>query len=284
VTLNLDLVGTEWSAGTATWCSRDALIYALSVGAGQLDPADELAYTTENTIGVTQAVLPTFLVTRRGDGHPSLRLGDISGEQILHGSQGLTVHRPISADGAASVVTRVDRMLDKGRDAVIEMSSELTDVASGEPLAQTRTALFIRGAGGFGGPRGERSSVTLPKREPEFRFSAPTRTDQALLYRLSGDRNPLHSDPQFAARAGFARPILHGLCSYGIVARLLVNGVFDGDTSRFGQYEARFASPVLPGETLDVAAWMDGDDVKFVACVGDRVVLDRGVLVERGNA
>lgn len=281
--LNLSLLGQEWEAGTASWTSTDALLYALGVGAGRDNPADELAYTTENSIGVEQVVLPTFLVTRSGDGaQPAL--GDYGSDRVLHGAQSLVVHEPIPVAGTVDVRSRVEAFLDKGRDAVIEMASDLVDPGTGRIIATTGTTVFVRGEGGFGGPRGATSAVEVPDRRPDTLVTSATGVDQALLYRLSGDRNPLHSDPVFAQKAGFDQPILHGLCTYGITARLLVGAVFNGDVERFGTFKARFVSPVLPGETLTVAAWQVEDGVVFNVRVGDRLVLDRGVIKERAHA
>lgn len=291
MTLHLDVVGRECDEGIATWTSRDTLIYALGVGAGQADPYAELAFTTENSAGVEQQVLPTFLVTRHGAAGrwPSIRdLGDFGGDKLLHGSQKLEVFQPVAPEGAAKVTSRVTQILDKGRDAVIETSSDLVDVASGALVARTFSSLFIRGEGGFGGSRGQGPAFVAPERAPDLSTSVSTRPDQALLYRLSGDRNPLHSDPEFAKTAGFPRPILHGLCSYGIVARELVNVVLGGDVNRLGAFEARFAAPVFPGETLAIDAWHEHDEAgqhetRFVVRVGERTVLDRGVMRSRGD-
>jgi acyl dehydratase len=156
------------------------------------------------------------------------------------------------------------------------------DYSSGALLAEVRTGLFIRGAGGFGGTRGETGPWQQPDRSPDHVVEYRTRPDQALLYRLSGDRNPLHSDPAYAAKAGFDRPILHGLCTFGFTGRALLHALCDSDPSGFGSMSVRFASPVLPGQTLDVLIWVTGEDeAVFQTRVGNTVVLDRGTFTRK---
>jgi acyl dehydratase len=170
-------------------------------------------------------------------------------------------------------------MYDKGKAAVVVLESNATDTA-GKPLFSTTMSAFIRGEGGWGGDRGPSGPRNVPpEREPDTVVSYDTRKDQALLYRLSGDRNPLHSDPSFAKLAGFDAPILHGLCTYGFTGRALLHGVCGGDPARFKHVEGRFSTPVMPGDRLDVRIWVDGDDAIFQTCVGDNVVIDSGKLV-----
>ena len=168
--------------------------------------------------------------------------------------------------GTVSITTKVAGMYDKGSAGLVVLESESRHAGSGALAFTNRTALFIRGAGGFGGPRnpeGDDESTLaaepLPTREPDEVVSYATRTDQALLYRLSGDRNPLHSDPTFAKRAGFDRPILHGLCTYGFTGRALLHAVCGSDPARFGAMRARFSKPTMPGDTLTVSLWDIGD-------------------------
>jgi acyl dehydratase len=157
-------------------------------------------------------------------------------------------------------------MYDKGSAGLVVLESESRHAATGELAFTNRSALFIRGAGGFGGPRNpegdeesELAAEPLPSREPDEVVSYGTRPDQALLYRLNGDRNPLHSDPAFAKRAGFDRPILHGLCTYGFTGRALLHTVCASDPARFGAMRARFSKPTMPGDTLTVSVWDIGD-------------------------
>lgn len=266
--LNLDAVGTTSDPSERSWDSKDALLYALGVGAGALDPTGfELEFTTENSDGVTQRVLPTF-TTIVGQGGGRASIGDYDPAMLVHGEQSIRLHGEIPPAGTVSTTTTVAGMYDKGSAGLVVLQSESRHVDSGELAFTNRTALFIRGAGGFGGPRnpeGDDESALaaepLPTREPDEVVSYATRDDQALLYRLSGDRNPLHSDPTFAKRAGFDRPILHGLCTYGFTGRALLHTVCGSDPARFGSMRARFSKPTMPGDTLTVSVWEIGDRV-----------------------
>jgi len=151
------------------------------------------------------------------------------------------------------------------------------DPASGEPMITSRSSVFIRGEGGFGGDRGPRTEWKVPEREPDHVVTYRTRPEQALIYRLSGDRNPLHSDPAFAARAGFPRPILHGLCTYGFTGRALLHTLAGSDPARFAAMSGRFTAPVFPGDALTVSMWADGEQVWFRTAKDDgTIVIDRG--------
>ena len=212
--LNLDAVGMSSEPSERSWDRRDALLYALGVGAGALDPTGfELEFTTENTAGLDQKVLPTFATIVGQGGRMMADLGDIDMTKLVHGEQAIILHGEIPVSGTTRITTTVAGMYDKGSAGLVVLESESVDAATGVPAFTTRTGLFIREAGGFGGPRGpegdEESALAgqpLPTREPDERVSYAVRTDQALLYRLNGDRNPLHSDPTFAQRAGFDRP------------------------------------------------------------------------------
>jgi acyl dehydratase len=156
------------------------------------------------------------------------------------------------------------------------------DPESAEPVITARSAAFIRGEGGFGGDRGPATAWTTPDRAPDHVVTYRTRPEQALIYRLSGDRNPLHSDPEFAARAGFDRPILHGLCTYGVTGRALLHALADSDPGRFAAMSGRFSAPVFPGDPLTVSMWVDGDVAKFRTTKEDgTVVIDRGTAKVR---
>ncbi len=286
--INLDVVGRRSASRTISWSSSQALLYALGVGAGGSGAHDELAFTTDNSHGVAQRVLPTFaavLAMRGGDGSDLgdvmnlLRgVGDVALAQILHGEQAVTLHHALPVAGAATATGYISAIHDKGRNAVVESVVELRDADSGEPLAETVSSLVLRGAGGFGGDPGTTPAWTAPETPPDAALSYPTRRDQALLYRLSGDRNPLHSDPWFARSAGHDQPILHGLCTYGFAGRALLHEVCGSDPARFGSMSARFTSTVIPGDTLDVSVWRTTEGAVFRASVGDRVVLDRGTF------
>jgi len=275
--LNLDAVGRTAGPRETSWTSRDALLYALGVGAGQADPLAELQFTTENSHGVQQHVLPTFGVIVAAGGGGRLDMGDFDRAMLVHAEQALTLHRPLPVEGRASVTSRLAGIYDKGSGALVATESEAVDAATGEPLLTTRTAAFIRGEGGFGGDRGPSAVWERPERAPDHMVEAQTRPDQALLYRLSGDRNPLHSDPAFAARAGFPRPILHGLCTYGITGRLLLHALCGSDPARFRSMRGRFSRPVLPGARLTVSIWTGEGSARFQTTDDSgAVVLDHG--------
>lgn len=277
--INPEAVGNRTEPARRSWTSKDCLLYALGVGAGSEDPAGELPFTTENSQGVDQRVLPTMaVVLGAGRGGGRALFGSFDPAMLLHGEQAVTLAREIPVEGELESVTEVAGVYDKGSAALVVLESRATLVGDGEPLFTTRSGLFIRGEGGWGGDRGPASSGPPPARDPDHRVTYATRTDQALVYRLSGDRNPLHSDPEFAKRAGFPRPILHGLCTYGFTGRALLHTLCDGDPARFRSMTGRFSSPVLPGEALTVRMWLDGDgEAAFQTCGPDgRVVLDAG--------
>jgi acyl dehydratase len=268
--LNLDAVGMTSEPSERSWDHRDALLYALGVGAGALDPTGfELEFTTENTAGLDQKVLPTFATIVGQGGRPMADLGDIDMTKLVHGEQVIILRGEIPVSGTVRITTTVAGMYDKGSAGLVVLESESVDATTGAPAFTTRTGLFIREAGGFGGPRGpegdeesELAGQPVPSREPDEVVSYATRSDQALLYRLSGDRNPLHSDPAFAKRAGFDRPILHGLCTYGFTGRALLHAVCGSDPARFGAMRARFSKPTMPGDTLSISVWDIGDSAK----------------------
>jgi acyl dehydratase len=273
----MDAVGRSFGPSETSWSSRDALLYALGVGAGQEDALGELEFTTENSHEVTQLVLPTFGVIVVQQGGPRQALGDFNRAMLVHAEQSLTLHRPLPVEGRASITSGLSGIYDKGSGALVVTESTATDAESGQLLLSTTASVFIRGEGGFGGDRGPSATWERPDREPDQRVSAQTRPDQALLYRLSGDRNPLHSDPAFAARAGFPRPILHGLCTYGVTGRLLLHALCGSDPGRFRSMRARFSRPVLPGARLTVSIWVDGAAAKFQTTDDDgQVVIDHG--------
>ena len=214
--INPDALGAEGSPVVSSWNSKDCLLYALGVGAGMDDPVGaELGFTTENSHEVTQKALPTMCVVL-GDGmgrnpdNPMRHLGPFNPALLLHGEQTITLHRPLPVAATISTVARITGVYDKGRAAVVETTSSASDAADGQPVYTNVSTLVLRGEGGWGGDRGPSAPGTdRPDRSPDKVVSYTTRTDQALLYRLNGDRNPLHSDPAFAALAGFDRPILH---------------------------------------------------------------------------
>ena len=276
--INPDAVGTRSEPTRRRWTSKDSLIYALGVGAGAQDPSSELEFTTENSQGVPQRALPTTAVVLGAAGAGLGSIGTFNPAMLVHGEQAVSLARELPVEGELESVTEVVGVYDKGSGAVVATETASTSVADGEPLFTTRAALFIRGEGGWGGDRGPSSSFAAPDRAADHEVTYPTRIDQALLYRLSGDRNPLHSDPRFAAMAGFDRPILHGLCTYGFTGRALLHTLCGGDPALFRSMSGRFSKPVFPGEPLTVRVWVEGDgEAVFQTVGGDgRVVLDAG--------
>ena len=237
------------------WTDRDTLLYALGVGCG----TDDLSFTTENSHDITQQVLPTYAVICCPAFGAAAKIGTFNWAMLLHGSQGVRLHAPLPAAGKLSVVTEVADIQDKGegKNAVVMLRGRGTDPDSGKLIAETSTTFVVRGEGGFGGVPGQRPAAPeFPDREPDARVPLPTREDQTLIYRLSGDRNPLHSDPWFARElAGFPKPILHGLCTYGVSGRALVAELGKGVAANVTSIDARFSSPVFPGETLTTLIW-----------------------------
>ncbi len=277
--VNPDAVGSVGPESEVSWTSKDSLLYALGVGAGATDPTGfELEFTTENSKDITQKALPTQAVVLGGGG--GLDFGDFNLAALLHGEQSITLHQTLPAEGKAVGQGRVAAMYDKGKAALVMLETNVNDL-DGNPLWTSTAGLFIGGEGGWGGDRGPSSDWALPDRDPDHVVGYDTRTDQALLYRLNGDRNPLHSDPTFAAMAGFDIPILHGLCTFGVSGRALLHTLCESDPDRFGSMGGRFKSPVMPGERLDVHMWDDGDRTLFQTRVGDRVVFDAGVFSTR---
>ncbi|MFJ5778700.1 MaoC/PaaZ C-terminal domain-containing protein [Streptomyces sp. NPDC093094] len=264
-------LAAEPRSGEIAWTPKDVLLYHLGIGAGlpATDP-DELRYTLESRLHV----LPSF-ATVAGSGAPGVISGlsmpgvEVDLARVLHGGQVLTVHRPIPAAGTATATSRVAAVYDKGKAAILVLR---TDVADAEgPLWTNDAQIYLRGEGGFGGDRGPAARLEPPAGQPDRTLERTVREDQALLYRLSGDWNPLHADPDFAKTAGFDRPILHGLCTYGITLKAVVDTLLGGEVSRVRSYSTRFAGVVFPGETLRIRLWrQDGGVVRAEVSAVDR--------------
>ncbi len=273
--LNLDAVGKRGGPVRRSWSSKDSLIYALGVGAG----VDDLAFTTENTKDTAQRALPTMAVVLGGGGVPFDQIGTFNPALMLHGAQSIELFDEIPAEGEIESSGEIGAIWDKGKGASVELVSESINVATGKPLFRTTMTAFLRGEGNFGGERGPKTTFELPSRKADHEVRFETRMDQPLIYRLSGDRNPLHSDPSFAKMGGFERPILHGLCTYGFTGRALLANVCGGDPSRFKAMEGRFSKPVMPGDDLNVSMWVDGNECLFQTKNQDGdVVFDQGVM------
>ena len=263
-------LASELPALNFDWDEDRVILYQLGLGAGS-PPTDprELSYTYEGNL----AVLPTFGTIAASASMlavTSARGVDVNWALILHGEQELELERPVPRRGEVVSRPRIAHIYDKGRAALIVVEVTSTDRRSGELLFTNRSSLFIRGEGGWGGDPGPKASNQAPDRAPDHTVRSPTIPQQALLYRLSGDKNPLHADPAFAALGGFDRPILHGLCTYGIVCKAAVDTVLGGDPGRARRYRARFAGVVFPGETVVTRMWVEGDKILLEASVEER--------------
>jgi acyl dehydratase len=236
---------------------QDTALYALSLGVGQ-DPMDEaeLRFVTE---GPGMLALPSMAVVL---GYPGFWLRDpatgVDALRLVHGEQSVTLHAPLPVEGEVVGKSRVTGIVDRGagKGALLYTTREIIDIATGAKLATLEQTTFLRGDGGFGGPSGPvKKPAPEPETAPDLVIDLPTRPEIALLYRLNGDHNPLHSDPGVAAKAGFPRPILHGLATFGTIGRALLKGVCGGDPARFGSMGCRFSAPVFPGETIRTEIW-----------------------------
>lgn len=253
------------------YSDQETILYALGVGMGR-DPLDEreLDYVFERGQLKTVPSLATVL-TRA----PLLRDSGMDYAKVLHGEQRLELHRPLPPSGTLIADSRVVAAYDKGPDkgAIVLTETKVRSAADGAALFTLGSTIFARGDGGFGGPSGSGPEPhRLPERAPDLVCALETRPDQALLYRLSGDRNPLHADPALAKRVGFPAPILHGLCTYGTACRAVLQTICDYDHTRIAGFDGRFSSPVYPGETIATELWVDGKIVSFRARVPARDV------------
>jgi acyl dehydratase len=271
-------IGAEFADVEFAWTANEVQLYHLALGAGA-DPMNprELSYVIDQK----PQVLPTFACVAASFHDiepPSVNWPgvEIDLAKILHASEQVTMPAPLPPAGSARAVSRVAEVWDKGKAAVVVTETSVTS-PDGTPLWTQRRSIFARGEGGFGGERGPSTSVAAPERAPDYQVPLPILPQQALLYRLCGDRNPLHSDPEFAAAAGFPRPILHGLCTFGITCKAIVDAALDSDVSRVASYGARFAGVVYPGEMLLARIWQEGDG-RFVATVSAPSRDDAAVL------
>ena len=279
--LNPDAVGSKSEPVEVSWTSKDALLYAVGIGAGH----EELAFTTENSNEIPQLVFPTFpVVVGWGRGSAMGSIGTFNPALLVHGQQSVTLHRPIPVAGTVTLTSEITGMYDKGKAAVVV--SETRALMDGEPLYTNTGSSFMRGEGGWGGDRGPSGPKNVPpERSADHEVTYVTDRDQAFVYRLSGDRNPLHTDPAFAAMGGFDTPILHGLCSYGFTGRALLHAVCGSDPANFRHIEGRFASPVIPGDSLTIRTWsIGGGESLFTTSATpaaggeERIVIDQGLL------
>ncbi|MDR2188062.1 MAG: MaoC family dehydratase N-terminal domain-containing protein [Azonexus sp.] len=267
----------------ARYRKRDTMLYALGVGAGQPDPLDpqDLLLTYEHrleavpSMAVTLCPPPGFWVAEPEYG--------IDWKKMLHGEQRLTLFKALPADAELIGQEKIEAIYDKGVDkgAVLAISRTLKDAASGEVIAIAEATAFLRGDGGCGSTTNENppKPQPIPERPADTLVALPTRPEQALIYRLSGDYNPLHIDPAVATSAGFDKPILHGLCTYGVACRALVRTIGKGAPSRLRRFDVRFSAPVFPGETIVTEIWNEGSGKASFRCrvqERDLVVLNNG--------
>ncbi|HEX6860715.1 MAG TPA: MaoC/PaaZ C-terminal domain-containing protein [Caulobacteraceae bacterium] len=267
-----DILDIKSVPQTREWTDRDTMLYALGIGMGS-DPMNEAELPFVFEAGLKG--VPTMATCMAWGGGPSAGLMGINFMLVVHGEQKVEIHKPLPTEAVVELDGRVLGAWDKGagKGAVIVVETTMKDKKSGELLATLTSSIFARGDGGFGGPaEGAPEPHQVPDRAPDVSLDFPTTENQALIYRLSGDRNPLHADPNFAKMAGFPRPILHGLCTYGITCRAVLQAYADMDPNKIKSHAIRFSSPVFPGETVTVDLWRDGDVVSFEARVKDRGV------------
>ena len=253
------------------WTDKDTMLYALGIGMGS-DPMnlDELPFVYESGL----KAVPTMATTVAWGAGPGLGKLGINFLLVVHGEQKVEFHKPLPTEASILASSRVIGAYDKGdKGAVIYNETVLADAKTGEKIATLTGSTFARGDSNFGGPSdGAPEPHEVPTRAPDLSVDIATKPDQALIYRLSGDRNPLHSDPRIAAAAGFPRPILHGLCTYGITCRAVLQEYCGFDPAKIKSHQVRFSSPVFPGETITIDLWKDGEVVSFEARVKSRGV------------
>jgi len=256
--------GATLPGGRSAYTKDQVILYHLGIGAGAppTDPG-ELEYTYEKNL----KVLPSFAVLAGAATLGGVLGGsaEIPGIQfnfalMLHGEQEVILHAPVPPEAEIESSVRVAEIYDKGKAALLILESASSE-PSGKPLFTNRFSLFLRGEGGFGGESGPKAGNQPPQRAPDGVIETKTLPQQALLYRLSGDKNPLHADPDIAKLAGFDQPILHGLCSYSIACKAIVDHVLAGDVTRVARYQARFAGVAFPGETFLTSYWKEGEDL-----------------------
>jgi acyl dehydratase len=275
-------LGFDTGEAQYTYSKDDVILYHLGVGAG-VPPTDpnELEYTYEKNLKVLPSfgVVPTFGSMMGIGSVPGL---EFNFAMLLHGEQDLEIHQPIPPEATVTNKGKVAEIWDKGKAALLVFQVDTSD-ESGRPLFTNRFSLFLRGEGGFGGESGPKAGNQPPDRQPDGVIERATLPQQALIYRLSGDKNPLHADPEFAKIGGFDRPIIHGLCSYGIVCKAIVDEVLGGDVTKVARYQVRFAGVGYPGENYAVSYWKDGEKILVQAKSKERdaVVISNAAITVR---
>ncbi|MEM7409065.1 MAG: MaoC/PaaZ C-terminal domain-containing protein [Myxococcota bacterium] len=262
--------GASMPEGETAYTEKQVMLYHLGLGAGvpATDPK-ELEYTFEKNLKVLPsfAVIPAFGAM---SGLTSIPGMDFNLAMLLHGEQEVILHQPLPTAAKLKTTGHIPEIYDKGKAALVIMESTASDADSGEKLFTNRFSLFIRGEGGFGGESGPKAGNQPPDRAPDGVVVRDTLPQQALIYRLSGDMNPLHADPEFAKLGGFDQPIIHGLCSYGIACKAIVDEVLGGDVTQVARYQARFAGVAFPGETYQVSYWKEGKQILLEASSKER--------------
>jgi len=274
--LDLSIVGKKFEPTVFEYTWKDVVLYALGIGA----QADELPFVYEHTPAGLK-VFPSYGVILSGKSYMNiLATMKVDLSRFIHGEQRLTLHGPIPPQGKTLTVGEVASIYDKGKAALITFRMKTT-TDEAEPLCENEAVIFYRGAGGFGGDPGPKAEPLLPPEgvEPDFRVSYAIPENQAALYRLNGDLNPLHIDPDFAKLGGFDTPILHGLCTFGYATRAIVYSLCDGDVGRFKEIKARFSGVVYPGETLITEGWKEKNDRYLV-----QAKTRRGVVLSQAYA
>ncbi|MFI4975755.1 MAG: MaoC/PaaZ C-terminal domain-containing protein [Caulobacterales bacterium] len=290
-----DILQQRTAARTFTYGDKDVMLYALGIGLGA-DPMDEreLPFVYERGLKVVPTAA-TVLAAAGGGGRAARgttpdapaghRVSQLNFALVLHGEQKVELHQPLPTSGTFTAEGRTVGAFDKGKDKGAVVVNETTWTNErGEKVATLTGSTFARGDGGFGGPSdGAPQPHPTPTRAADLSVDISTRPDQALLYRLNGDRNPLHSDPEFARTAGFQRPILHGLCTYGITCRAVLQAITDFDPDQILSHQVRFSAPVIPGDVVTVDLWRDGKQISFEARVKARgaTVIKNGLTVLR---
>ncbi|MBJ6136088.1 MaoC/PaaZ C-terminal domain-containing protein [Marinobacter litoralis] len=273
------LLNRKFETLTHDYTEKDTMLYALGVGLGN-DPLNEdcLQFVYEDGLKALPSMsvvlaYPGFWVREPDTG--------IDWVKVLHAGQEVIIHKPLPASGVVEATTRITEIIDKGegRGALIVSERVVRDKATGEDLCTLRSTTMARGDGGFGGPSTSRSAPDrIPEREPDLVCDLPTLDQAALIYRLSGDFNPLHASPSVARKAGFEKPILHGLCTFGVATHALLKTLCDYDPARFHRMRLRFSAPVYPGETIRTEMWRDGNKIAFRcrSVERDLVVINNG--------
>jgi acyl dehydratase len=277
-------LAAEFPKDRAEWDHDRVILYQLGIGAG-VPPTDpkELEYTYEKNLKVLPsfAVIPVFKAMGDITKVPGLSFNLAS---LLHGEQDIEIAEALPPAAKVETTGRIANIYDKGKAAVVVVELTAKEASGGEVLFINRSTMFLRGEGGFGGDSGPKPGNHPPEREPDLVVESTTLPQQALFYRLSGDKNPLHADPDFAKMAGFDQPILHGLCSYGMICKAVVDHALDGDPARVARYQVRFAGVVFPGETIVTSMWREDGKILLQAKTKERdtPVITNAAITLRG--